>query len=156
MLDVVLVAYLEWGPLAAGIVTTMAEWMVALAFLGVLAGIFPGVSLWSGGQWPEQRMDIVPLWELLKWDEKRPLIMASSLVFLHSIVLQIAMSSGLAHATTSRAALSSVTAHQVALQLWLLCSFLCNALAMASQVLVANGIGWNDPEYIKSVTKMVF
>lgn len=27
---------------------------------------------------------------------------------------------------------------------------------MASQVLVANGIGWNDPEYIKSVTKMVF
>ena len=51
---------------------------------------------------------------------------------------------------------SSVAAHQIALQLWLLCSFLCDALAMASQALVADGTGQRDVGAIRSVSKTVF
>ncbi|KAL7518393.1 hypothetical protein ACHAWX_003227 [Stephanocyclus meneghinianus] len=74
-LDVVLVAWQVWGPLWVGIATTVAECIAAVVFLGVLAGIFPSIL-------SEQRMDIMPSWELLRWEEIRPLIMALSSVFL--------------------------------------------------------------------------
>ncbi|KAL7519289.1 hypothetical protein ACHAWX_004075 [Stephanocyclus meneghinianus] len=161
-LDAVLVAYLGWGPMGAGIATTVAEWIAAAAFLGVLAGVVPGVS-------SERRRNIAPSWELPRWEEIRPLVVASSSVFLRSVVLQIAMSSAAAMAARSTsvvvegvpvvasgAAAASVAAHQIALQLWLLCSFLCDALATASQALVADGIGRSDPDSVKSVAKTVF
>ncbi len=50
-------------------------------------------------------------------------------------------------ASTSGAS-ASVGAHQVTLQLWLLCSFLCDALATASQALVADGKGRNDNDVV--------
>lgn len=47
---------------------------------------------------------------------------------------------------------ASVAAHQIAIQLWLLCSFACDALAAASQTLVADAMGRNDQYCIRNVT----
>lgn len=158
-LDVILVANLGMGPMGAGIATTVAEWIAALAFLGVLAGRLPSASS------TKEKMSVVPVFELPEWSEIRPLVVASSSVFLRSIVLQIAMSSAAAMAARSTtmdgvglsgAASSSVAAHQIALQLWLLCSFLCDALATASQALVADGIGRGDKTAVKTVSTTVF
>jgi putative MATE family efflux protein len=158
-LDVLLVANLGMGPMGAGIATTVAEWIAALAFLSVLAGRLPSASS------TKERMSIVPVFELPQWKEIRPLVVASSSVFLRSIVLQIAMSSAAAMAARSTsvdgvavsgAASSSVAAHQIALQLWLLCSFLCDALATASQALVAYAIGRGDKTSVKNISTTVF
>lgn len=158
-LDVILVANLGMGPMGAGIATTVSEWIAALAFLGVLAGRLPSASS------TKEKMSVVPVFELPEWSEIRPLVVASSSVFLRSIVLQIAMSSAAAMAARSTtmdgvglsgAASSSVAAHQIALQLWLLCSFLCDALATASQALVADGIGRGDKTAVKTVSTTVF
>ncbi len=135
----VLVAQLKMGPQGAGIATTVAEWIAALCFLGVLAGKLPsadGNKLGSGRASSESGNIIVPVFELPKWTDIRPLVVASSAVFLRSIVLQVAMSSAAAMAARSSAesdiiasgASSSVAAHQIALQLWLLCSFLCDVI----------------------------
>eukprot|EP00574_Skeletonema_japonicum_P002083 CAMPEP_0201742430 /NCGR_PEP_ID=MMETSP0593-20130828/47315_1 /ASSEMBLY_ACC=CAM_ASM_000672 /TAXON_ID=267983 /ORGANISM="Skeletonema japonicum, Strain CCMP2506" /LENGTH=539 /DNA_ID=CAMNT_0048236783 /DNA_START=167 /DNA_END=1786 /DNA_ORIENTATION=+ len=166
LLDVVLVAQLKLGPLGAGIATTVAEWIAALCFLGVLAGKLPsadGEKLGSNAE-PSELGNIVPVFKLPKWMDIRPLVVASSAVFLRSIVLQVAMSSAAAMAARSTAesdiiasgASSSVAAHQIALQLWLLCSFLCDALATASQALVADGIGREDADSVRTVSRTVF
>ena len=47
LLDVVLVAQLKMGPQGAGIATTVAEWIAALCFLGVLAGKSVSDSPWA-------------------------------------------------------------------------------------------------------------
>ena len=165
LLDVVLVAQLKMGPGGAGIATTVAEWIAALCFLGVLAGKLPsadGDSIGSNADSDASR--IVPLFELPKWIDIRPLVVASSAVFLRSFVLQVSMSSAAAMAARSSSesdviaagASSSVAAHQIALQLWLLCSFLCDALATASQALVADGIGREDAESVRKVSQTVF
>jgi putative MATE family efflux protein len=166
LLDVVLVAQLKLGPLGAGIATTVAENIAALCFLGVLAGKLPsadGNNIGSNAD-PGKSGTIVPALDLPKWMEIRPLVVASSAVFLRSIVLQVALSSAAAMAARSSAesdiiasgASSSVAAHQIALQLWLLCSFLCDALATASQALVADGIGRKDAESVRTVSQTVF
>lgn len=166
LLDVVLVAQLKLGPQGAGIATTVAEWIAALCFLGVLAGKLPnadGEKLGSSAE-PSESGNIVPVFELPKWIDIRPLVVASSAVFLRSIVLQVAMSSAAAMAARSTTesdiiasgASSSVAAHQIALQLWLLCSFLCDALATASQALVADGIGREDADSVRTISQTVF
>lgn len=174
MLDVVLVANLGMGPQGAGIATTVAEWIAALCFLGVLSGRLPSADEMSirssavddekyttGG---EVSMAVTPVLDLPKWIQIRPLVVASSAVFLRTIVLQVAMSSAAAMAARSTTdgmvaasgASASVAAHQVALQLWLLCSFLCDALATASQALVADGIGRGDANAVRGVSQTVF
>lgn len=161
LLDVVLVAQLKMGPLGAGIATTVAEWIAALSFLGVLSGKLPSAN---GDKIENGESSVVPVLDLPKWTDIRPLVVASSAVFLRSIVLQVAMSSAAAMAARSTAesnviasgASSSVAAHQIALQLWLLCSFLCDALATASQALVADGIGRKDAETVRTVSRTVF
>lgn len=173
VLDVVLVANMGMGPRGAAIATTTAEWIAALCFLGVLAGKLPSAigdesELGSNGN--AKALTIVPKLELPEWMDVRPLAVASGAVFLRSIVLQVAMSSAAAMAarstaesaaidgaiTATGAASSSVAAHQIALQLWLLCSFVCDALAAASQALVADGIGRNDADAVRSVSRTVF
>jgi Na+-driven multidrug efflux pump len=183
-LDVILVANMGMGPRGAGIATTVAEWIAALCFLGVLSGKLPTAS--GGDDWKksiirrsdaldnqkdkynggEVLLTVTPLLELPTWEDIRPLVAASSAVFLRSIVLQVAMSSAAAMAARSTpidgmiaitsGASASVAAHQVALQLWLLCSFLCDALATASQALVADGKGRNDVDAVRTVSQTVF
>jgi len=174
LLDVILVAQLGMGPQGAGIATTVAEWIAALAFLGVLSGKIPsadgkslrsdinGNTLQNNDSDDEKLLIVTPVLDLPKWNDIRPLVVASSSVFLRSIVLQVAMSSAAAMAARSTTddiaigASASVAAHQVALQLWLLCSFLCDALATASQALVADGIGRKDIEAVRGVSQTVF
>jgi MATE family multidrug resistance protein len=161
LLDVVLVAQLKIGPQGAGIATTVAEWIAALCFLGVLAGKLPNAD---GKKMGSPEGGVVPVFELPNWMDIRPLVVASSAVFLRSIVLQVAMSSAAAMAARAAGesgiitsgASSSVAAHQIALQLWLLCSFLCDALACASQALVADGIGRKDADAVRIVSQTVF
>ena len=178
LLDVILVKNMGMGPMGAGIATTTAEWIAALIFLGVLSGKLPSAegeigsnslgrgNVNGGGG---TMLTVTPVLELPKWNDVRPLVVASSAVFLRTVVLQVAMSSAAAMAarsstgqdvmissSMSSGASSSVAAHQIALQLWLLCSFLCDALATASQALVADGIGRGDSNAVRGVSKTVF
>mmetsp|Transcript_15157 Transcript_15157/g.33085 ORF Transcript_15157/g.33085 Transcript_15157/m.33085 type:complete len:602 (+) Transcript_15157:159-1964(+) len=174
MLDVVLVANLGMGPQGAGIATTVAEWIAALCFLGVLSGKLPSAEAKTtrseklnnerGSNDEEVWLAVTPVLDLPKWSSIKPLVVASSAVFLRTIVLQVALSSAAAMAARSTTdgmvaasgASASVAAHQVALQLWVLCSFLCDALATASQALVADGIGRGDAKAVQEVSRTVF
>jgi Na+-driven multidrug efflux pump len=94
------------------------------------------------------------------------LIVASSAVFFRALVLQISLSAAAAMAARgglggvmdggSAAAAASVAAHQIGIQLWLLCSFFCDSLAAASQGLVADALGRNDPRGVRDVSSTVF
>jgi MATE family multidrug resistance protein len=92
----------------------------------------------------------------------QPLIVASSSVFVRSFMLQLSIAGAAAMAARSRgddvseAASASIAAHQIALQLWLLCSFICDALAAASQALVADGLGREDSNGVLSISKTIF
>lgn len=158
LLDVVLVANLGMGPMGAGIATTVAEWLAALSFLGVISGRIPR----AGADLQGEKMSITPVLELPKWVDIKPLFVASSAVLLRSLSLQLAMSSAAAMAARSSGVMestgpsASVAAHQVALQLWLLCSFLCDALATASQALVADGLGRDDRRAVRDISQTVF
>jgi Na+-driven multidrug efflux pump len=49
-----------------------------------------------------------------------------------------------------------VAAHQIGIQLWLLCSFFCDSLAAASQGLVADALGRDDRRDVVDVSRTVF
>ena len=52
-------------------------------------------------------------------------------------------------------AASSIAAHQIAIQLWMLCSYTSDALAAASQGLVADALGRENQAAVKDVSKTV-
>ena len=169
LLDVILVANLGMGPQGAGIATTVAEWIAALCFLGVLSGKLPSAARMNDSDILDDDqegavMNVTPVLEFPEWSSVKPLVVASSSVFLRTIVLQVALSSAAAMAARSTSdgmdaaagASSSVAAHQVALQLWILSSFLCDALATASQALVADGRGRGDAAAVRGVSRTVF
>lgn len=83
------------------------------------------------------------------WKAMQPLVVASSSVFVRSFMIQISIAGAAAMAARSGGGVSAeasvgIAAHQIALQLWLLCSFVCDALAAASQTLVADRLGRDD------------
>ena len=107
MLDVVLIAGMGLGPIGAAIATTTAEWLSALSFLLVLAGKLPSADgKYLGSNQIAQRtvdfdtsssentkiLTITPTLSVPKWSEIEPLIVASSSVFLRSVVLQLFLS----------------------------------------------------------------
>ena len=92
----------------------------------------------------KRTLSVVPSLSIPEWKEIKPLVVASSSVFLRTAVLQITLSSAAAMAARSEGGAASVAAHQIAIQLWMLCSFVADALAAASQGLVADGIGRDD------------
>lgn len=152
-LDVILIPGMGMGPTGAAIATTTAEWICALLFLGVLSGQLPNAS-----QLKEEQWRIVPARTVPDWDDIQPLWVASSAVFLRTLSLQIALAGATAMAArgVGGASASSVAAHQIAVQLWLLGSFVCDALAAASQALVADGLGRNDPTYVTRTSQTIF
>ena len=96
-----------------------------------------------------QRIIVTPTCKIPKWAAIQPLVIASSSVFVRSFMLQLSIAGAAAMATRSgggseSASANSIAAHQIALQLWLLCSFVCDALAAASQALVADRLGRDD------------
>ena len=105
---------------------------------------------------------ITPTLKIPTWENIKPLVVASSSAFVRSFMLQLSIAGAAAMAarsggdTASEAASASIAAHQIALQLWLLCSFVCDALAAASQALVADGLGRDDADGVRSVSKTIF
>lgn len=163
VLDVLLIVFAGLGPLGAAIATTTAEWISAGLFLGVLAGYIPSASGELGRNRPNasgEVFSIVPLASIPSWEEIRPLIVASSSVFFRTVVLQFSISAAAAMAARGSnmeaGAAASVAAHQIGIQLWLLCSFFCDSLAAASQGLVADALGRDDPSGVRDVSKTVF
>ena len=171
VLDIILISGAGMGPTGAAIATTTAEWMCAISFLGVLSGKLPSadgelgsnpsdMDTKSNGICKETTLTVTPVLSIPPWEDVKPLIVASSSVFLRSIVLQTALSSAAALAARNEShgisgAAASAAAHQIALQLWLLCSFICDALAAASQALVADALGREDMEGTRSVSSTV-
>lgn len=183
VLDIVLITFAGLGPLGAAIATTTAEWLSAIGFLLVLGGQLPAAAGELGRQnhqsdtAPEKPgITIVPLLSIPSWKEVQPLVVASSAVFFRTIVLQLSLlaaaamaargsvasfsssSAGIIAGDTglSSTSAASIAAHQISIQLWLLCSFFCDSLAAASQGLVADGVGRNDGDGVREVARIVF
>jgi len=118
---------------------------------------------------------ITPMCTIPTWRQIQPLIVASVSVFVRSFLLQFSIAGAAAMATrsggtttttntnyttpteegTNANATSNIAAHQIALQLWLLCSFICDALAAASQALVADRIGQHSPVGVRRVCRKI-
>lgn len=183
-LDVALIASAGLGPTGAAIATTVAEWISALLFLLVLAGKLPSADGELGkkteeplfatssktGDADSSAPTIVPSLSIPAWNDVRPLIVASSSVFVRSLVLQLFLTAGAALATreggvevlSSSSSTSNdsngasfISAHQIAIQLWLLCSYISDALAAASQGLVADALGRRAPDDVKAISRTV-
>jgi Na+-driven multidrug efflux pump len=188
-LDVVLITVLGLGPKGAAIATTTAEWISALLFLFVLAGKIPSAdgelgkkeedsdinyNLITNGQSNDDDDDvnvaastsstntlvITPSLSIPPWNEIKPLLVASSSVFIRSLVLQLLLTSAAAFATRgdgdSDNGTAFISAHQIAIQLWMLCSYISDALAAASQGLVADAIGRKNTIDVHDISKTVF
>jgi putative MATE family efflux protein len=157
-LDIVLIVLGHLGPMGAAIATTSAEWISAVLFLGVLAGRLPSAAGELGSNAGGEDKAIVPSLSIPPWEEIKPLFIASSSVFLRSLVLQATLSSAAALAARNgdAAAAASLGAHQVGIQLWILCSFVADALAAASQGLVADALGRESKADARDVAKTVF
>jgi putative MATE family efflux protein len=150
LLDVVLIVIMKMGPMGAAIATTTAEWISAGLFLAVLSGKLPSQGV-------EKRLAVVPLLSIPSWDDVKPLVVASGSVLLRTLVLQLSLSAAAAMAARGEsAAAASIAAHQIGIQLWLMCSFFCDSLAAASQGLVADAIGRKDSRAVLDVSKTVF
>ena len=161
-LDVMLIAYARMGPAGAAIATTAAEWISALLFLGVLSGKIPSADGQLGRKDKDKdTLVVTPALAVPPLEDVKPLIVASSSVFFRSLSLQVSLSAAAAFAarggeTVPGGAASSISAHQIAIQLWVLCSFISDALAAASQGLVADGLGRNDQDDVRDVSSTVF
>lgn len=158
-LDYVLIAKFDMGPMGAAIATTTAEWICAIAFLLILAGNFPSAT----GQLGRNRHDgtivsISPSLSVPAWQDVKPLVVASSSLLLRSLVLQVTLSgaAGMAARSGDHDAAASVAAHQIAIQLWLLCNFICDALEAAAQGLVADALGQGSQEKARDISRTVF
>ena len=160
-MDVALIAYGDLGPMGAAIATTVAEWISAILFLLVLAGKLPSADgeLGKKEEGDESTLTVLPTLSIPTWTEIGPLVVASSSVFLRSLVLQLFLTASAALSTrgeTSESGVSFISAHQIAIQLWLLCSYISDALAAASQGLVADAIGREAPRDVQDISKTVF
>ena len=177
-LDAVLIAGMGMGPAGAAIATTTAEWIAAILFLLVLAGKIPSADGELGSNQKNQTLllsnadvglgqtqdylddreliKIVPSVTIPSWKDVKPLVVASSSVFLRSVILQFALSGATSMAARGYDGAASVAAHQIAIQLWLLCSFACDALAAASQTLIADAIGRKDSISVRNISGIVF
>jgi putative MATE family efflux protein len=167
LLDVVLIAGFGLGPLGAAVATTTAEWISAGLFLGVLAGGLPSASGSVKQRDGRTTLSVVPLLSVPSWQDVQPLVVASGSIFCRALVLQLFFSAAAVMAARGHVAPTpgssasppppaSVAAHQIGIQLWLLCSFFCDSLAAASQGLVADALGRDDPDDVMDVSKTVF
>lgn len=176
ILDVILISYFKMGPFGAAVATTSAEWICAISLFFVLSAKIPSADRMLGSNQrvivvdresasPAQNQDMIvitPTFNIPDWEAIRPLVVASSSVFVRSFLLQLSIAGAAAVAARSggsagsEVAASSIAAHQIALQLWLLCSFICDALAAASQTLVADRLGCEDTAGVRNISRTIF
>jgi Na+-driven multidrug efflux pump len=161
--------------MGAAIATTTAEWISAGLYLAILSGYLPSASEYlgkkeklvsdisvDGGELPLSNISIVPIWTIPSWKEVQPLFVASSSAFFRALVLQASLSAAAAMAARSGnesfegTAAASVAAHQIGIQLWLLCSFFCDSLAAAAQGLIADALGRQDQVDALDISKTIF
>ncbi|CAM9520942.1 unnamed protein product [Scytosiphon promiscuus] len=129
VLDPLLIFKLGMGLQGAAIATVSAEWSGAAAFLIVLAMKDPTIRLRKVSL-PKSREG---------WEEGKAVLTSSAAVFGRTVALQAAL--GIACAFAARVGPSSVAAHQVASQLYILLAFASDSLAVAVQCLVADRLG---------------
>ena len=154
VLDTTFIVGLKLGPTGAAMATTTTEWISALTLLAVLKGDIP--NRFNSDAPPP--IGVTPSLHLPPLEEIKPLLVASGSLFLRSASLQTFLVGAAAMAARgdfSATNAANVAAHQVALQIWLLCSFVCDALAAASQVLVSDAIGRKDLNVLHTVTRLV-
>lgn len=164
VLDIILIVFAGLGPMGAAIATTSAEWISAILYLLVLAGRLPaaGGELGKGRKTKAGKVVVItPLLELPTFEQVKPLLVASSSVLLRTLVLQLSLSGATAMAARggdglSEAAAASVAAHQIGIQLYIICSFFCDSLAAASQGLVADALGRKDAAGVRDISTTVF
>ena len=180
IIDVITIPILGMGPMGAAIATTASEWTCALLFLAVLGGYLPAADdNCILGKRRKSETDenshvetiITPVMSIPTASAMRPLLVASSYVFVRSLAQQLTLAGAASAAarsasttpwtdgtsptdttTAAATAAATVAAHQIALQIWLLGSFLCDALAAAAQTLVADAVGRDDNVGVRSVT----
>jgi len=189
-LDVLLITVGGLGPTGAAIATTTAEWISALLFLLVLAGKIPSADGELGKKDPSEVDDygavalvVAPSLSIPDWEEVKPLIVASSAVFVRTVVLQLFLTASAALTTrgdyggvvgidisgddvigitnnaisdNNSGGAAFISAHQIAIQLWMLCSYISDALAAASQGLVADALGRSNDRDVRDISKTVF
>jgi putative MATE family efflux protein len=155
VLDIILIIFAGLSTLGAAIATTTAEWISAGLFLAVLAGRLPSAAPELGSNVEGPVLSIVPARSIPPWDDIRPLIVASSSVFLRTLILQISLSGAAVMAARGGGA-EAVAAHQIGIQLWLLGSFFCDSLAAASQGLIAEALGRHNSDDARDVAMTVF
>ncbi|EFN56963.1 hypothetical protein CHLNCDRAFT_51240 [Chlorella variabilis] len=142
-LDIVLIMGLGWGVRGAATATTTAEWVAALAYLGVLyrrrdelGGLEPRLVLGSAVQ------------EAL--EEMAPFLRAGGAMLMRTALLLGTKT--LASATAARLGVVPIAAHQVVTQLWLLSSLIVDSVAIAGQTLVAVQLGKGDVREARAVS----
>lgn len=159
ILDVILIPGMGLGPTGAAIATTTAEWISALLFLAVLAGKLPSADgeLGSQRRLPDGTIEIAvtPSLSIPPLEDVKPLLLASGSVFLRSFVLQVSLASAAGMAARAGDATASVAAHQIAMQIWILCSYTADSLAAAAQGLIADSLGRGDQDNARDVTKTI-
>ncbi len=106
-------------------------------------------------------LTIRPTLQLPSWNRIKPMIVASSSSFLRSFTLQLVLAGATAMVTRSgynntESAAANIAAHQISLRLWILGSFLCDALAAASQALISDSIARNDDDGTRKICKSIF
>jgi MATE family multidrug resistance protein len=135
-LDPLFIFGFGWGLAGAAAATAIAQWLGALAFLGLLLGTRRealGVPL----AWPSLR-SLVPFLKV----GRDLLVRTGSLVGTMT----------LATAVAARVGTAAVAAHQVAHQLWLFLALVVDALAVAAQALVSKHLGAEAPDAARAVS----
>lgn len=108
------------GAAGSALSTATAEWISAGAFV------------WALRQREEVKAGVRLLTEMPPLEQTASLVQASAAVFLRTVAIQTVLTSATGEA--ARDGTVAVAAHQVAAQLWLLLSFVVDALAVAGQV----------------------
>ena len=135
-LDPVLIFGLGWGLAGAGWATVWAQWLGTGCFILLLArrGRREG---WS--------------WRMVGWTGLRRFWGTGSILALRSVFLVGTLTMTVAAA--ARVGTVEVAAHQILIQVWALCSFTLDSVAIAGQALVASRAGHGDLEGAHQVTR---
>lgn len=143
VLDPLLIFYAGLGLQGAAIATVAAEWTAASVFLVLLSKKDPVIR---------PRMFSLPTTGE-GWREVNKVLTSSAAVFGRTIALQTVLSTATAFA--ARAGTTSVAAHQVVSQFWVILSFVADSLAVAAQGLIADRMGGGSLPAAREVASRV-
>jgi putative MATE family efflux protein len=149
-LDAALIWGAGWGVEGAAAATTAAEWAAAAAYLALLWRRRADLG-WEDGDSADGKTSLAKLAALARGagEQLGPFARAGGAVAARTALLLGAKTA--AAATAARMGAVPVASHQVAMQLWLLSSWVLDALAVAGQALVATSLGRGDARAARAV-----